>query len=456
MLDANPGLAPAGVRSLLQETALDRGSPGADYDYGAGRLDAYAAVRAAAAGSGEGPAVPAHALLSGGLENGRQNDHVVRVTDPAWPLAVTLLMPGWTGRQAPDFDLYVYAPDGTELGRSTGVGKQETVAVRISQTGDYRIRVLSYAGAGEYVADVSAGLGERGDAPPSVSFASPAEGATVSGVVPVRVQAADDVAVNRVDLAVDGGAWQPMSPSGAEWVLDWDTRTAGDGPHTLRARAVDSAGQEAAASRPVQVHNGSRQYERRMSGHVRPGQRDAWFEVDVGAAGFLDLELSWATNADLDFYVYDPQGRQAGLAYTLRRPEQLRVSTETWGTGRYRIRVNLYSGGASDFTLVARGLMRTTYTGTVTSTQRNTEHTHAVGQTGPARLVLAWSTSADLDFFLYDPQHRERGRAYTLRNPETLDVALDQVGDWKVRVNLYSGANTSYTMKFYAPAPILA
>lgn len=46
MLEKNPTLSPAGIDSLLELTALDLGAPGKDTTFGAGLVDAYAAVAA--------------------------------------------------------------------------------------------------------------------------------------------------------------------------------------------------------------------------------------------------------------------------------------------------------------------------------------------------------------------------------------------------------------------------
>ncbi len=57
ILDANPGLTVAQIDSILETTALDLGAAGKENTYGAGRVDALAAVQAALSlvGVAEGP-----------------------------------------------------------------------------------------------------------------------------------------------------------------------------------------------------------------------------------------------------------------------------------------------------------------------------------------------------------------------------------------------------------------
>ncbi|MGC8798028.1 MAG: FlgD immunoglobulin-like domain containing protein, partial [candidate division WOR-3 bacterium] len=74
MLSKNPNLTPAVVDSILEVTAVDLGSAGKDNDFGAGRIDAYAAVNYVT-GSG-GPmlvlrSVAIHDSPPGGNNNGR-------------------------------------------------------------------------------------------------------------------------------------------------------------------------------------------------------------------------------------------------------------------------------------------------------------------------------------------------------------------------------------------------
>jgi len=91
--------------------------------------------------------------------------------------------------------------------------------------------------------------------PPTISIATPASGATVSGTVTVGGSAADDAAVSRVEVSVDGGGFAPASGTTA-WSFVWDTAAFADGAHTITARATDSGGLTSTASRAVNVANG--------------------------------------------------------------------------------------------------------------------------------------------------------------------------------------------------------
>ena len=62
MLSANPNLTPAQVKSILRATADDVESPGVDDKTGAGRVNAYQALRAIV-GGGEGAIIGALYLL---------------------------------------------------------------------------------------------------------------------------------------------------------------------------------------------------------------------------------------------------------------------------------------------------------------------------------------------------------------------------------------------------------
>jgi hypothetical protein len=464
MLDANPNLTLAQVRDILRTTAQDWGPAGQDVDYGWGRLDGYAAVkRAGNFSNGTAPTVPAHVTYSGRISTaGAKAEHYFTVTDTAYPVSVTLIMPGWNSSNDPDFDLYVFNPDGSELGRGASTARQEQVTKRVIQTGQYKVEVRGYAGTGDYVVDISAGTSGSSDLPPTVTVDQPAEGATLSGSTTVKVRAADDVSVSKVELAVDNGAYTDITAGfdGTSYNYTWDTATVANGAHALKARATDSAGQKTDATRNVTVSNQTpnpgQQQHLVLPGRVTAGARDATVQFTVNETGYVDLMLDWQGTADLDFYVYAPDGSYVGRAFTISNPEKFRIDTIRFGTGTYRVRVNLYAGPDSDFFLNAYGFKQETAAGAVSPSARDSTQSRQVEYTGRSRFSVSWPGSSDIDFYVYDPAGKERGRAFTLSNPETLDVVLDTTGTWSVRVNLYAGSGGAYTLTWFVPEAILS
>lgn len=75
---------------------------------------------------------------------------------------------------------------------------------------------------------------------PTAQITSPSAGATVSGTTNVAVTAADNVAVARVEMLLDGTV--VASDSAAPYQFAWDTSGATNAAHTLQARAIDSSG----------------------------------------------------------------------------------------------------------------------------------------------------------------------------------------------------------------------
>jgi len=84
---------------------------------------------------------------------------------------------------------------------------------------------------------------------PAVALTAPLASATVSGLVPVNVNATDNVGVTRVDLRVNGTtvATDLVGPFG----FSWDTTKVANGSATLSAVAYDAAGNVATSSSVV-------------------------------------------------------------------------------------------------------------------------------------------------------------------------------------------------------------
>lgn len=157
MIDANPSISTSTVKSTLMNTTQGWGPTGTDIDYGAGRLQAYDAVKSAGGFSGTGPTVPNHYYTSGYLSGtGGYDNWTLNVTSTSNPVAVTLIMTNWVSSTSPDFDLYVYNPSGSLVAKSEGITRQELVTFNPTVTGNYTIKVSSYRGSGNYFFDVSA------------------------------------------------------------------------------------------------------------------------------------------------------------------------------------------------------------------------------------------------------------------------------------------------------------
>ena len=88
-------------------------------------------------------------------------------------------------------------------------------------------------------------------AKPTVSIASPAPNATVSGVITVRANATDNIGVARVEFFVDG-ALAATDNTAQIYEFLWNTAGVPNGNHTLQAKAFDEAG-DFATSASVQV-----------------------------------------------------------------------------------------------------------------------------------------------------------------------------------------------------------
>lgn len=99
-----------------------------------------------------------------------------------------------------------------------------------------------------------------GDEPPALEWVDPAEGETVSGDVPVAVDASDaedPPDALTVEYRVDDGSWTVTSydADAGNHAASWDSTTVSDGTHTLSARVADTAGNTASAPVDVTVDN---------------------------------------------------------------------------------------------------------------------------------------------------------------------------------------------------------
>lgn len=89
---------------------------------------------------------------------------------------------------------------------------------------------------------------------PSVSIASPTNGATVSGTISVSGSASDNVALSTVAVSVDGGVFNPASGMGS-WTFSLNTSSLTNASHAITARATDTSSNTKTSSVTVTVNN---------------------------------------------------------------------------------------------------------------------------------------------------------------------------------------------------------
>jgi hypothetical protein len=120
--------------------------------------------------------------------------------------------------------------------------------------GSLSLRARAYDGA-DNMAAATIAVTKRvncapNEPPDKPEIDSPAEGAPLRGAAQIAVLASDSYDTPhelRVDIRIDDDPWlaSVFDTSTGQFVTTWDTTSSGDGPHTLRARAIDSGGFDA-------------------------------------------------------------------------------------------------------------------------------------------------------------------------------------------------------------------
>jgi subtilisin len=145
---------------------------------------------------------------------------------------------------------------------NTDITDNQKVIDRLKSTAEDIGLGSNESGAGLVDAENAVGSGGGGDTDtaPSVSFANPADGETVSGTVTVQISASDEEDADDsldVSYTVDGGSSRTATYNSTSGYYEdsWDTTTVSDGDHTLEASATDSAGNTSSSSITVTTDN---------------------------------------------------------------------------------------------------------------------------------------------------------------------------------------------------------
>ncbi|MGK0361480.1 MAG: poly(hydroxyalkanoate) depolymerase family esterase [Bradymonadia bacterium] len=121
-------------------------------------------------------------------------------------------------------------------------------------TGEYTIRAIARDAAGntgdaEVMVHVQSDVVD--DTPPTVVLTAPAQGAEVRGATRIEATAMDDNSVARVVFRVDEAVIGEAVA--VPYGVAWDSALSGVGPHTVRATAIDAAGNQASAEAMITV-----------------------------------------------------------------------------------------------------------------------------------------------------------------------------------------------------------
>jgi len=213
-------------------------------------------------------------------------------TDPTTPAGTTCYNVGWTAAdewlaydvRVPTAGNYTFAfrvaspsnnrtlqlqLDGANLGAPVAVpntgGYQNWTTVTVSRSlpaGDHELRVI-FSSTNLNFNLMTVTSGGPSNTTPTVSIATPTNGATVSGTTPIGVNALDAQDANgtlTVQVRIDSGAWQTAAwnAGAGRYQFNWNTASVTNGSHTITARATDSANATVTTgSISVNVNNGT-------------------------------------------------------------------------------------------------------------------------------------------------------------------------------------------------------
>ncbi|HVV67334.1 MAG TPA: Ig-like domain-containing protein [Candidatus Saccharimonadales bacterium] len=121
---------------------------------------------------------------------------------------------------------------------------------------------------------------------PTVSITAPANGGTVSGIVTSTASASDNVGVSKVEFYVDKSSSPAMTDTASPYNYSFDSKTLGNGSHSITAKAYDAAGNTASSSVTFTVNNPD----------TTPPSAPT--NVKATASNATTVNLSWSASTD--------------------------------------------------------------------------------------------------------------------------------------------------------------
>src|SRR5208282_2109083 len=140
---------------------------------------------------------------------------------------------GGTFAWSPAHDTMTFTPGGA------GLPSLSTVIVRVTNSA---VDVVSgNAMFAPYQLQFHTGSGVADVTPPTISLLTPTNGMRVSGNLLISGTAADNVAVQKVEIEFDSGIWVTASGT-TSWSFNLNSSNFLNGPHVISARATDTSG----------------------------------------------------------------------------------------------------------------------------------------------------------------------------------------------------------------------
>jgi hypothetical protein len=245
MMSAAPSLDSSTIEQALFASSVDLGAAGRDPQFGYGRVDAYAAVKAAIARVGVADTqAPASAITSPAASSSVSGMVTVNVA----------------ASDNVGVDRVELSANGTVVGTDTAAPYSFSWNSANAANGMVNLVATAYDKAGNAkasspvavnVANVSAPV-VRDTTPPVVRIDNPVAG-TVSGNVSVNVSATDNSGAAGIteSLYIDNSL--VASGKGGALAYTWRTKRNNTGTHVLTAVAKDAAGNSSSTSVTVTV-----------------------------------------------------------------------------------------------------------------------------------------------------------------------------------------------------------
>lgn len=185
-----------------------------------------------------------------------------------------------------------FAVDGTVVASAGSAPYGFTWNATGASAGSHTITATAYDAAGNSTpTSVDVTVPSAADTTtPTVSFASPASGATVSGTASVQANASDNIGVTSVTLSVDGSV--VGTDTSSPWTFSIDTTLLANGTHTLAVQASDGAGNASSAQESVTAQNSLPN----LTGDTKAPSTPS--NPKLAVAGTTQAALYWSPSSD--------------------------------------------------------------------------------------------------------------------------------------------------------------